>query len=167
MNAPIRIIELERAIQATYADGHTATLSFDGKKCTCEERPAGMLCSHLTGAMEVYKAWKWRKVDGFDGYQGPRFLQSVGIDPAIFNPLPVNWLQLDADTTVVWQRLWRRQHGWLFQFRDGAVFALVDEHPDRMTRCSLCHSRECKHVREGLAAFHGEEEPLACAAQEG
>lgn len=153
MLTPVRIIELSRGIEATFADGHRSMLSFEGKSCTCGADQSEQLCPHITASVNAYKAWKWRTVDGNESLQGRLFLQSIGIDPAIFNPLPVDWRLQGRDARVVWRRLWRRQAGWLFQFDDGAFFALLDDHPDGMTKCSVCRTRDCRHVREGLAAF--------------
>lgn len=161
-----KVVEFEKGIEATYSDGHTAHLSFDGKRCTCggrmtSTRVGDVLCLHLSAALPAYKNFKWRKVDGNDNYQTRGFLASVGIDPAIFNPPAVDWNRLEPDVHLVWRKLWRKQKGWLFQFRDGAFFALVEDHPDGMTRCSACRSRDCKHVRQALEEFRRGGEAVA------
>lgn len=161
MLSPQKIIELERGIEATFEDGHTASLSFNGKTCTCCERQGMYFCPHIAGALAAYKDWKWRKVDGNETLQGVLFCRSVGIDPRIFNPPTVDWRKLDPDTYLVWRRLWGRQSGWLFQFYDGAFFALVDEHPDGMTKCSLCRVRDCRHVRDALEQLKRAETAVA------
>jgi hypothetical protein len=159
---PDGITELQRGIEVRFPDGHRANLSFDGHHCTCRQRQPGLFCPHIVAALPAYKGFKWRRIEGDDNFQNPGFLGTVGIDPAIFNPPAVDWSRFDADTELVRRRLWRKQHGWLFQFRDGAFFAFIDEHPQGMTKCSLCHSRECRHVEAARAELRQVEEQVAC-----
>jgi hypothetical protein len=161
VNAPLFIQELSTGLEARYADGHVATLTFAGKSCTCDVKHTGYLCPHLTAALPAYVARKWRIIDANDNYHGPRFLRSVGIDPMIFNPPTVDWNREDPDAYLVWRRLWSSQKGWLFQFFDGAFFCLLDDHPDAGTKCSLCHTRDCKHVKDALEQLKAHREEVA------
>jgi hypothetical protein len=147
MLTPVAITERERGIEARYADGHIARITFDGKQCSCGIRPWGVLCPHLAAALPAYIAWKWRMLDSSDNYHSPAFLQSVGVDPRIFNRPRLDWSQYPEEE-VLWVQL---RTGRLFLWRDGAQLAVIDEHPDGGTKCMACGTRTCRHWDQARA----------------
>ncbi len=147
---PPKIVEEERGIRATFPDGHTATVTLDGKWCTCFSAWGGHICPHIKAVLDKYAAWKWKAVEEHEELREAQALHRLGIDMWIFYPPHVDWNEEEAGTDLVWFRLMQKQSGWVFRFKDGAFFALVDGHPHGMTMCSQCRSRDCWHVKVAL-----------------
>jgi hypothetical protein len=152
MDTPTRITELSNGLEATYADGAVVKLTIDGAtRCTvCHDAQ----CEHARAAYPAYIARKWRLAEHNRECWGRVIYHSLNIDPRIFFPPEQLFEATDEPPRLgpvaVFPPMDVRG-GQLYGFPDGAYLAVLSEHPDGGTQCSLCHSRECRHwatVRE-------------------
>jgi hypothetical protein len=142
---PIDVIEVSNGIEARFSDGARVTLTTEGVRCTCLGRE-GLPCSHIRAALPFYARRKWAIAEASRNCWGPRKYESIGIDPRIFYPPPVDWRQNPGEPFVYLKIM----KGLLFVFPDGAFFWLGKAHPEGRTKCSLCGTRDCRHVQEAL-----------------
>jgi len=154
---PLSIDDVGQGIQARFPDGHTATLLYYGVSCTCGRRQ----CEHIRGTRRAFRLWAWRAGEKNMQRWGPTIYRGLGLDPRIFIPELLGEQHFARGEAI---RPVPVDGGTLFLFPDGAYLAIVAEHPDGLTKCSLCHSRECKHVHAAQAELRRSEELVREAA---
>jgi len=143
----LNVIKLADGVEATFLDGHRATLTVKGSSCTCN-RSSGVPCGHIRALIPAYNKRKWELAESMVRSWGPSFYKNIRIDPRIFFPPEIDWNQYPDEDMVYVRHV---QSGYLFIFRDGAHLWVGKEHPEGRTKCSLCGTRDCRHYEEVVA----------------